>query len=131
MQLSEKKLKELIKESVVEALKENEVYKIFISECIKNTFELISEQVFVDTQEDRRQIVKEEDKVRSVIKNKNSIRESRLPPKNEIINEDIRAAQKMFESEFGVGKLKQISETEEAFERLDDSDILKMIGVKK
>lgn len=126
MQLTDKKLKQLIKESVVEALQENEVYKLFISECIKNTFELISEHLILGKTQ-----IKEspEEKVRNVIKNKNQKME--IPDKEDIINEDIAAARRMLEDEFfGKNKNKIVeNNSNESFD--DEEDIKELLGLNK
>jgi hypothetical protein len=134
MQLTEKKLKEMIKEAVKDALEDKDIFKVFISECLKYTISGLYENLSSggkNVEEDEPSFTPPP---RKTFSTKN---ESKIKPKNEkvylsensyINSDDMDNAKRMLEAEFGINPAKQQHKNNMNLD--DDDEIMKLIGAK-
>jgi hypothetical protein len=137
MQLTEKKLKEMIKEAVKEALDDKETLKVFISECLKYTISGLYEEI--NTSKKGANVESDEGpsftppaRKSFQPRNENKINKKDdkvfISENSYIKSNDLDSARKMFESEFSPAKTK--SNRFEENEESGDDEIMKLIGAK-
>lgn len=133
MQLTEKKLKEMIKEAVKEALEDKDIFKVFVSECLKHTISGLYEQMSTggrNVEEDEQPSFTPPARKQFSVKNESKIKQKNekvyLSENSYINSEDMNNAKKMLEAEFGINPKQKSSMNMND----DDDEIMKLIGAK-